>query len=339
MRRVRLIAILLLLSALPMFAQTNPFFARPGDAAGLEAPAGEQAAPPEMDHGPMGLLRFGDGFIGRIWADSTRTLSVWQRDLNRRLGVFLRGVSDGGLGLGGWFAVLAFSFLFGLLHAVLPGHRKSVLISYCIADRARVVHGVGLGFLFALMHALSAVVIVFVTVSLVEVSLGSTVAHISRVTQIISSILLIGIGFAFCYLTGRELLQLRGGHPDLRHGGGHCSGSGEPTVPDTGGTNPRTAKWIPVVLSTGIIPCPITTAILLFAVSVNAVGIGLAAIVSLSAGLGVALAALAILTIFVKGKVLALLDKRAGHLLHAGVELVGGLMILAVGGITLMLLL
>ncbi len=330
-RRILLIG-LVILTAAPLSVRSNPFFDQPSARDRTDRTAESGAG---MDHGPTPSTRWGDGVTAKLWADIVQTISAWQRDLNRRLGLFLRNVSEGGLTAAGWLGLLGFSFSFGVLHAVLPGHRKSVLISYCVADRARMIHGIALGFLFAAMHAVSAVVIVYATVSLVEVSLGSSIARISRITQILSSVLLLVIGAAFCYLTTRELVHHIRHRPHNHRPGGatvSCGHHGQAAM------RPTTGKWVPVVLSTGIIPCPITTALMLFAVSINAVYIGLAAVIALSAGLGVALAALAVLTIFVKGRLLALFDRKVGHLLHAGVELAGGVMIFGVGAITLMLL-
>ncbi len=350
-RRRSHIALLILGMAfmtVPAFGQSNPFL----------SPAPREPGPssqdtPMMDHGPTASprstdsLRWGDGAVGRVWA-STRTVLVrWQRDLNRSLGLRLRSVAANDHGALGALGALGFAFAFGFLHAVLPGHRKSVLISYCVADRARIVHGVALGFLFAVMHALSAVLIVMVITALFEVAIGSTIAQISRVTQILSSVLLIGIGVIFCYFSVREIRSHtrsddRGtGNidgsipPDNQHG--HCKHHGHDAMYSKQ-TDVRMRRWVPVVLSTGIIPCPITTALMLFAVSINAVGLGVAAVAALSAGLGLALAFLAVVTIVIKGRIISLLEHKVGHVLHIGVELLGGVMILAVGMLTLAVL-
>ncbi len=316
-----LIAIIAL-AAVPAFGQTNPFLDRPP-----QESAPSEDGPPVMDHSPAGSFRWGGGPLGRIWASVRSVLVSWQRGLNRSLGLRLRSLSTEDPGLFALIGALGFAFAFGFLHAVLPGHRKSVLISYCIADNARIVHGIALGFLFSVMHAVSAVVIVMVTMSLLEVAIGSTIAQVSRITQIVSSVLLIGIGIVFCYMTGREI---RNHHNEHDHHG-HGAHVAKPT-------DLRMRRWVPVVLSTGIIPCPITTALMLFAVSINAVALGVAAVIALSAGLGLALAVLAILTIVIKDRVLVLFEHKAGHMLHAGVELAGGVMILAVGLFTLALL-
>ncbi len=318
-------------------AQPNPFFDRPpGD---LQPPLSDDGRAEDAEQPPAPAQPRRPSAVGRITADAARAIAGWQRDLNHRLATTLRAVSQDGLNPGSWFGVLGFAFLFGVLHAILPGHRKSVLVSYCIADRARVGHGIALGFLFALMHAISAALIVFVTVSLVEISLGSTIARISHATQVVSSLLLLAIGVVFCVLAGREILHHRRGNGACCHTAARIPEAHTPQGSSLeGATSGGNMRWIAVVLSTGIIPCPITTALLLFAVSVNAVALGIAAVVALSAGLGIALAGLAVLTIFVKERVLALLEKRTGHLLHAGVELAGSFMILLVGAVTLMVL-
>ncbi len=58
------------------------------------------------------------------------------------------------------------SFLYGILHAIGPGHGKFVISSYALANEKTVRRGILLSFMAALIQALSAIVVV-VTVTLV----------------------------------------------------------------------------------------------------------------------------------------------------------------------------
>ena len=58
-------------------------------------------------------------------------------------------------------AALAFvSFVYGVLHAVGPGHGKAVISSYMLADKETLRRGIFLSFLSSLFQALSAIVLV-----------------------------------------------------------------------------------------------------------------------------------------------------------------------------------
>src|SRR3546814_6975127 len=58
------------------------------------------------------------------------------------------------------FAIVLLSFLYGVFHAVGPGHGKAVLGSYFLTRRAQVLHGLGASFLSAAVQAVSAIVLV-----------------------------------------------------------------------------------------------------------------------------------------------------------------------------------
>src|SRR5215207_4246488 len=55
---------------------------------------------------------------------------------------------------------LAFAALFGFVHALMPGHGKVALVSYYLANPARVLGGIGTSALLILTHVGSAVVLV-----------------------------------------------------------------------------------------------------------------------------------------------------------------------------------
>ncbi|HAK45034.1 MAG TPA: hypothetical protein DCO79_03830, partial [Spirochaeta sp.] len=58
------------------------------------------------------------------------------------------------------FRFMLFSFLYGLLHVLGPGHRKIFLFSYFISQPSRWKQGMFAGFMTAVLHALSAVIFI-----------------------------------------------------------------------------------------------------------------------------------------------------------------------------------
>src|SRR3546814_7369300 len=82
-----------------------------------------------------------------------------QSALNAKLRAALAAARDGT----SWrpaFAIVLLSFLYGVFHAVGPGHGKAVLGSYFLTRRAQVLHGLGASFLSAAVQAVSAIVLV-----------------------------------------------------------------------------------------------------------------------------------------------------------------------------------
>ena len=67
-------------------------------------------------------------------------------------------VADGDLGA--IFAAMAAAMLFGAVHALMPGHGKTVLVSYHLGQPAKLREGVANGAILALTHVGLALVLV-----------------------------------------------------------------------------------------------------------------------------------------------------------------------------------
>ena len=82
-----------------------------------------------------------------------------QRDvnkaLNERLVAIKRGDDPGAL----WAGIL-FAFLYGVFHALGPGHGKSVVVGYFLGRAARPARGLAMAGWMAVSHVVGAVVIV-----------------------------------------------------------------------------------------------------------------------------------------------------------------------------------
>ena len=64
--------------------------------------------------------------------------------------------------MAGALTLAALSFLYGILHAVGPGHGKTIISSYVIANEETVRRGAMISFIASAVQALSAVVLVSV---------------------------------------------------------------------------------------------------------------------------------------------------------------------------------
>ncbi|HIJ37883.1 MAG TPA: high frequency lysogenization protein HflD, partial [Rhodospirillaceae bacterium] len=82
-----------------------------------------------------------------------------QSQLNAQLRGQLRQARDGG-SLSPVLAIIGLSFLYGVVHALGPGHGKLVVGSYFLSRRARLVHGLMMSGTAALVQALSAIALV-----------------------------------------------------------------------------------------------------------------------------------------------------------------------------------
>ena len=75
--------------------------------------------------------------------------------------------------LNGLPALIALAFVFGVVHALMPGHGKSVLVSYHLGRPGRWGEGVVTGTLLALTHVGSAVVLVLAGIAVISRSVAA----------------------------------------------------------------------------------------------------------------------------------------------------------------------
>jgi hypothetical protein len=130
-------------------------------------------------------------------------------------------------------ALLASAVLFGAVHAFMPGHGKSVLVSYHLGRPGRVWDGFVTGTVLALTHVGSAVVFIMVGVAVISRSLAA--AGRAPAFETASAILIIATGIFLLWRTARphehdysgdgKVLAFVTGlvpcplnvHPDVRH--------------------------------------------------------------------------------------------------------------------------
>lgn len=121
---------------------------------------------------------------GATDASPPPSASWWQKVLQmqqqffRELGQSLKDLKDTGTLTASW-ALITLSFLYGIFHAVGPGHGKAVISSYVLANGVTVRRGVLVSFFAAFVQAASAIGIV----SIFAVVLNATGIEIRGIAQ------------------------------------------------------------------------------------------------------------------------------------------------------------
>jgi nickel/cobalt exporter len=133
-------------------------------------------------------------------------LAAWifaqQASFYRSLSGFIRASKDDGSAMWGLFGI---SFLYGIFHAVGPGHGKAVISSYLVANHETWRRGVTLSFVSAAIQSVVAILIVAIAAVLLGAtakSIGSTV----HLIEIVSYGLIVLIGLRLLFVKGRGLL-------------------------------------------------------------------------------------------------------------------------------------
>jgi nickel/cobalt transporter (NicO) family protein len=178
--------------------------------------------------------------------------------------------------------ILALAFLYGVVHAAGPGHGKSVVGSYFVANEARWASGFLMGGVISLMQGAMAIAIVFL-MSLVLHSRELRVANQGALVDCISYgiVTLIGLVLFWRAATGR-------GHDHAHFGAAH----GPEHEHEHAGARQGGRRFL--IAATGVAPCASAIIIMLFALANDAMGVGVAAVLALSLGMAVTVSAVGV---------------------------------------------
>ncbi|MDP1640430.1 MAG: hypothetical protein Q8L61_05900 [Hyphomicrobium sp.] len=198
-------------------------------------------------------------------------------------------------------ALLASAVLFGVVHAFMPGHGKSVLVSYHLGRPGRLRDGMLTGMVLALTHVGSAVLFVMLGVAVISRSLA--LAGRAPAFETASALLIIATGL---------FLLWRAARPHVHNHAGD-------------------GKMLAFV--TGLVPCPLTTFILTYAIAKHQLAVGFAAVGAMAIGVIATIASFAVAAVFARERFMALLA-RTGWLrlkLGRGFELAGACAVIVLG--------
>ncbi|MEA2125288.1 MAG: nickel/cobalt transporter (NicO) family protein [Solirubrobacteraceae bacterium] len=195
-----------------------------------------------------------------------------------RSGDGLAGVFDdaaGGRGVLLFLLLVAFGW--GALHALSPGHGKTMVAAYLVGTRGTPRHAALLGLTVTVTHTIGVFALGFVTLALSEYMLPE---QIYPWLQLASGLLVLGVGAAV--LRSRARAAKHHHHHHHHHHG-----------PD----KLSARSLVAMGASAGLLPCPSALVVLLSAIAQHQVGLGLVLIVAFSLGLAATLVGLGIAVI------------------------------------------
>lgn len=193
-----------------------------------------------------------------------------------------------------WLMVLGGAFVFGMLHAIKPGHGKTMVAAYLVGEQGTAYHALLLGIVTALTHT-GSVLFVALILRAFAGSPWANPAALSFWLTLVSGLLLIVLGVTLFWRRwqGREdLLHIHGP-------GGHVH------LPDGRVVNvpaaPRRGGLVAMGFSGGLVPCDDAVLLLLAAIGAGKLREAVFLLLAFSAGLAAVLVALGILVVKVKG--------------------------------------
>jgi nickel/cobalt transporter (NicO) family protein len=303
---------LLVAAFLPVGAETKP-------PAAFATPPAAPSAPPSAFAAPQAAPLRAPGPFGLLMSWVTQTQQTMQQELAQSVKQLKSGNA-----IAAALALAGLSFLYGVVHAVGPGHGKAIISSYVIANEETVKRGVMISFLAAAMQAVTAVLLV----SVLLIALGATGLQLNAWANQLESASYALIALVGLYLLATQLIKLwrqrfsapsavphnhHHAHHDHGHGHDHQHdhdhghdhhGPGEACGDCGHVVDARKLagpfswrKVMAVVFSVGIRPCTGAILVLVFALTQGLFWAGVAATFAMALGTAITVAVLASLAL------------------------------------------
>lgn len=191
----------------------------------------------------------------------------FQAQINETIGNYFDMLEDGNKEV--YFYILLISFLYGLIHALGPGHGKVAIAGYFLAKGRKVADAFKAGFLTSIIHTCSALLVVGVLYVVFQGMFTSYFEQINQNMYKVSAIFILSIALYMFY----ELLF-------------HQENQAQTT---------SNKGILAISLSIGIVPCPGVMSIVLYAMLVGYFSLGFLSAVLMSVGMGITISIAGIL--------------------------------------------
>ncbi|MDC4223589.1 MAG: sulfite exporter TauE/SafE family protein [Candidatus Manganitrophus sp.] len=219
---------------------------------------------------------------------------------------------------------LTISFGLGALHALSPGHGKTIVAAYLVGARGTARHAFLLGGIVTASHTIGVFLLGFITLSLSKYIVPE---RLYSWLGLLSGLGIVIIGFSLF----RQRWQAMGDdHADHDHHHSHAENHHHDHAHDHDHSHaPTFSGLLGLGISGGIVPCPSALVVLLSAIAFHQIGFGLVLILAFSAGLAATLVAIGLLMVYLGGMMgrfnhFSLLRRLLPVLSAAGVTLLGG---------------
>lgn len=198
-------------------------------------------------------------------------------------------------------AAMATAAMFGAVHALMPGHGKSILVSFHAGRPGRLVDGLLTSAILALTHVGSAIILVAAGFVVIQRTLGG--AGRSAAFETISAVLVMLVGLWLLY----RALKPR--------------------------NHVHAADGRMLAFGAGLVPCPLTTFIMVMASAQGVVALGLLVIAGMTAGMIFTIALFAVSAVLFRQSLLSFLDRTVTWRMKVGrgLELAGASAVIGLG--------
>lgn len=200
-----------------------------------------------------------------------------------------------------YFWLLLFSFLYGIVHAIGPGHGKSLVASYFVNQDKSYIKAFSISAMIGVVHTFSAFLLTLVVYYSLGFIFNSALVDMEQIATKVSAVIIILIAL---YMIYQKISKHRSQvifkevqkdsfitTPKHKHQNNlSCSCSAcETTSTDLG-----------IVLAAGIVPCPGTVTIFIFTMSLGIYYVGFLSALFMSAGMSLVIFITALISVKIR---------------------------------------
>lgn len=259
------------------FAQENPLFSSSSNDTIQESHYESNVKPTTSEH----TVRF--GFFNRFIRKNARL----QKEIKDKF-VSLSKDYKTKKSLKTILLVFLFSFVYGILHSLGPGHGKVFIFSYILTTKPKILKAISISYLIAAIHSLSGLIVALIVVFSIE-TFSSACPAVNDVSSMVTR-----LGFAMLGILGIILFIRNISGKEHHH---HA-------LPDN-----DNKRLIPFVLSIGLVPCPGIIIIVTFLASMNLFLLSIASVFFIILGMGITISLIGLISLFSKQLVLRLVPQ------------------------------
>ncbi|RAU20926.1 ABC transporter [Paramagnetospirillum kuznetsovii] len=283
------------------------------------------------------LVPGGGAAPGGDLPEPLRSLASWafalQRQLNGEMRQHLAAMKE----TGSWepaTAIVLAAFLYGIFHAIGPGHGKVVIAGWFATRRARIMHGLIASLIAAMVQSASAIAVVLALAGILALTPKDVLASAGWL-EVASYAMIAGLGAVMCWrtATGKGCGHDHSHHHD--HDGACCGHHHHAPVRIT---DPRAERntLFAVSAAVGFRPCSGAILVLLFCFANEMMLVGVLATFAMGLGVAITIAAIGMGALGLNRLIETRFgDKAIGGRIRTGLALTGALAITLLGVVLL----
>jgi len=242
-------------------------------------------------------------------------ISSLQRDLNHKITELSKEIKER-KSVRPFLIIIFITFIYGMVHALGPGHGKTITFSYFLAENAEVKKGIMVGTLIGFLHALSALILVLILYFIIQQTFLPKFENFGRIIRLISYGVITIIGL---FLLFKAIISFWGKETSTD------------TITDH--NLAKTKPIIPFAIAVGLTPCTGAMIVLLFSISMGILYLGIISTFFMALGMAATISIVGVSTILAKENLTKYVITRTktSKIIQTTISIIGALLITVLG--------